>query len=334
MVIESDIIDRNVVKVLLVHGAQYEDDQILKQCGFEEALKDGSVNKDSLALECLKNFYILTLDGQFIHPDFFYTYDRTVQRKGLLAYIDLAILDRGMHEFKLYYKLEKEDGIEHMKSNHEDKTVKIVNYETENIADKSNDTDTEINIQIENNDKASCDQCSFKAKSNSGLKTHNTRMHINSDNEKDNQVTNVTKQNPVTQSYNLNVQKSIVKKMGYATRPPITLETVKENGEVRSKSNAVIRLNLGLYEYFNGCMSKELKERYNIEFIPKEKAKPGIAKTNIEMIDNVLVDYQGITTFESDEKEFKANVTMYNSDNCKSTDLSYFQLRFIHHYRS
>ncbi|MCH2215548.1 MAG: hypothetical protein MK086_10285 [Flavobacteriales bacterium] len=112
MVIESDIIDRNVVKVLLVHGAQYEDDQILKQCGFEEALKDGSVNKDSLALECLKNFYILTLDGQFIHPDFFYTYDRTVQRKGLLAYIDLAILDRGMHEFKLYYKLEKEDGID------------------------------------------------------------------------------------------------------------------------------------------------------------------------------------------------------------------------------
>jgi len=115
-ILESDVIDKNVVKVFLVSGGQLAEESIAKGCNYEELKPnylnpDGSYNSglDSLKMECLKNFYKLELNGKEIHPDYFYYEERSINREGLMAYVDLSSLPRGMHEFKLYLRF-IEDG--------------------------------------------------------------------------------------------------------------------------------------------------------------------------------------------------------------------------------
>jgi len=109
LILESDVIDRNVAKVLLVSSGAMEQESIIKGCNYEELSKTGDYNLDSLKMECLKNFYKLELDGEEIHPDYLYYQDKMIGREGLMAYVDLSALPRGIHEFKLYLKF-IEDG--------------------------------------------------------------------------------------------------------------------------------------------------------------------------------------------------------------------------------
>jgi hypothetical protein len=113
LIFESDIIERNVAKVMIVHGSEFEEGYILKQCDYEKAMAAEEVAYDSLLMACLENFILLELDGEYISPKYFYTEDRTFERRGLLAYLDLSEYSRGMHELKLYYLLdEAEEGID------------------------------------------------------------------------------------------------------------------------------------------------------------------------------------------------------------------------------
>ncbi|MCZ4409652.1 hypothetical protein O3Q51_12590 [Cryomorphaceae bacterium 1068] len=109
LIFESDIIERNVAKVMIVHSSEYEEEYILKQCNYEAAMEMEEVAYDSLMMACLKSFILLELDGQYIHPDYFYTEDRILERSGLLTYLDLSEYSRGMHELKLYYLLDQAD---------------------------------------------------------------------------------------------------------------------------------------------------------------------------------------------------------------------------------
>ncbi len=116
LIFESDIIERNVAKVMIVHGSEYEEEYILKQCNYEEALAIEGVAYDSLLMTCLENFILLELDGEYIYPKYFYTEDRTFDRRGLLTYLDLSVYSRGIHEIRLYYLLDEgEDGIDTMR---------------------------------------------------------------------------------------------------------------------------------------------------------------------------------------------------------------------------
>ena len=110
-ILESDVIDKNVAKVFLVSGGQLAEESIAKGCNYKEYASNENLdlNLDSLKMECLKNFYKLELDGEEIHPDYFYFEERSINREGLMAYVDLSSLPRGMHEFKLYLKF-IEDG--------------------------------------------------------------------------------------------------------------------------------------------------------------------------------------------------------------------------------
>lgn len=108
--IESDIIDRNVVKVFLVHGSQYEEDYILKKCNYNELAEKGNFNLDSLKIECLKFFYKLSLNGEEVKPNYLFSKHPSLGRKGLVAYLDLAHLPRGMHEITLEIDLTEEGG--------------------------------------------------------------------------------------------------------------------------------------------------------------------------------------------------------------------------------
>jgi hypothetical protein len=108
-ILESDVIDKNVAKVFLVSGGQLAEESIAKGCDYEKYATNEKIDLDSLKMECLKNFYKLELDGEEIHPDYFYFEERSINREGLMAYVDLSFLPRGMHEFKLYLKF-IEDG--------------------------------------------------------------------------------------------------------------------------------------------------------------------------------------------------------------------------------
>jgi hypothetical protein len=112
LILESDIIDRNVAKLLLVHGSEYEKNYILKQCNYDVAIEQENIRYDSLVFACLENFILLELDGEYIYPDYFYTEDLRLDRRGLLTYLDLSKYARGMHELRLYYLLEKENGMD------------------------------------------------------------------------------------------------------------------------------------------------------------------------------------------------------------------------------
>jgi hypothetical protein len=108
-ILESDVIEKNVAKVFLVSGGQLAEESIAQGCNYEVYANREDIDLDSLKMECLKNFYKLELNGEEIHPDYFYYEDREINREGLMAYIDLSALPRGMHEFKLYLKF-IEDG--------------------------------------------------------------------------------------------------------------------------------------------------------------------------------------------------------------------------------
>ena len=45
----------------------------------------------------------------------------------------------------------------------------------------------------------------------------------------------------------------------------------------------------------------------------KPKSSPAKAKTNIQEFGKAIVEYQAVSTFEVDGKEFKTNLTMYNT---------------------
>ncbi|HKL40563.1 MAG TPA: hypothetical protein VJ894_07790, partial [Cryomorphaceae bacterium] len=110
MLIESDIIERNVAKLFVVQSAEYEEDHIMKGCNYSEPSDVEDFNYDSLRLECLSQFYILTLNGDTLNPDYLPTKDRALGRSGLVAYVDLSHLPKGKHEIHLLYNFLKDDG--------------------------------------------------------------------------------------------------------------------------------------------------------------------------------------------------------------------------------
>ena len=54
-------------------------------------------------------------------------------------------------------------------------------------------------------------------------------------------------------------------------------------------------------------------KRYNIHVEAKPKTSPVKVNTSIEQFGKAIVEYQGIAKFEENGKEFKVNITMYNT---------------------
>jgi hypothetical protein len=54
-------------------------------------------------MDCLDTFYDLSLDNQEIHPDFHYTKAPGTNQEGLVAYLDIGYLEKGMHDLTVTY---------------------------------------------------------------------------------------------------------------------------------------------------------------------------------------------------------------------------------------
>ena len=114
--------------------------------------------------------------------------------------------------------------------------------------------------------------------------------------------------------YILNVKSVIDKKFSFSERDPIVVETHNKDGKERSPCTKYIQLGLGVYEELNSNnLATELMKRYDIQVEAKPKTPPAKAKTNIDAFGKAIVEYQGVAKFEAGEKEFKTNITMYNT---------------------
>ena len=108
MQIPSDIIESDVLRAFIVHRSQYEERHIMPKCDYSDYEGDEVINRDSLRLACLDAFYNLELDGKPIDPPLLYHKKLKTKQQGLVAYIDISHLDKGMHTLELFYHLESE----------------------------------------------------------------------------------------------------------------------------------------------------------------------------------------------------------------------------------
>lgn len=101
--IPSDIADRQVLEVFVVHRTAFEESHIFPQCDYEKQSKSDTINLNRLKMACLNEFYQLKLDSTLIKPEFMYMQNALTKQDGLKAYVDISHLEKGQHELQLYY---------------------------------------------------------------------------------------------------------------------------------------------------------------------------------------------------------------------------------------
>jgi hypothetical protein len=99
----------SVLEVFIVHRPIYEEREIRPACHYDSLAALSTTNKDSLKLACLKQFYQLVMDGDTLKMDPLYHVMQTTQQDGLLSFVDIAHLPRGMHELELIYRRYNKD---------------------------------------------------------------------------------------------------------------------------------------------------------------------------------------------------------------------------------
>lgn len=107
--IASDIVSENILRVFIVHRTQYEESAVMPNCAYEEHIQNETLDLDSLKLECLKSFYSLSLDGKEQPRDYLFHLSQAKNQSGLVSYIDISHLPKGMHHIELYYHFENEE---------------------------------------------------------------------------------------------------------------------------------------------------------------------------------------------------------------------------------
>jgi hypothetical protein len=106
--IQSDIISSNVLRVFIVHRTAFEKEHILPLCQYEQ--RKDSVPEDSLIMTCLNSFYDLEIDTKAINPPFYYQKRSKTRQEGVVAYVDIKHLKRGMHELSIIYNFQDKEG--------------------------------------------------------------------------------------------------------------------------------------------------------------------------------------------------------------------------------
>ena len=102
-------INSNILRAFVVHRSTFEEDDISKNCDFENLKKKYPQKVDSLKMDCLKQFYHLELDKDKVNAPVYYTKSRHSDQDGLLHYIDISHLEKGKHELRLYYNFYNEE---------------------------------------------------------------------------------------------------------------------------------------------------------------------------------------------------------------------------------
>ena len=108
--IPSDIIERNVLRVFVVHSSAYEERYIKKLCDYEKKAAHPDVDTDSLRLACLQSFYVLGInDSLYEASAMFFQKDLRTRQLGLVSWLDIRDLPRGPHQLRVYYRFPPKD---------------------------------------------------------------------------------------------------------------------------------------------------------------------------------------------------------------------------------
>ena len=76
---------------------KYED-SIKVLCDYELKIKSELIDKDSLKLACLSEFYLVTFDDSIqINPKWHFYENHQTQQKGIVSWIDISRLEDGEH---------------------------------------------------------------------------------------------------------------------------------------------------------------------------------------------------------------------------------------------
>jgi len=103
IILPSDVIEGDILRVFIVHRTAYEEESIKKLCDYETRIVQDSVDIDEVKMDCLQQFYDLKIDGKLIETSFLFHEHQKSNQEGLVAFVDIANLDRGIHALELVY---------------------------------------------------------------------------------------------------------------------------------------------------------------------------------------------------------------------------------------
>jgi len=113
IILPSDVIKGDILRVFIVHRTTYEEQSIKKLCNYEEQLAQDSVDVDDLKMECLTQFYDLKINGKEIESSFLFHQHKNSNQDGLVTYIDISDLEQGAHLLELVYNIWEKEKLEH-----------------------------------------------------------------------------------------------------------------------------------------------------------------------------------------------------------------------------
>jgi hypothetical protein len=101
----SSTVNNQTLEVFVVHSLEHEEKHIKPLCDYADKIKSENADKNNIKLECLDEFFLLTIDGKPISSDFLYTKSAKTTQNGLKYFIPIDTLQRGNHSISLYYNL-------------------------------------------------------------------------------------------------------------------------------------------------------------------------------------------------------------------------------------
>ena len=100
--IQSDIVKEDVLRLFITHYSYY-DDSVKVLCDYKEMLS--SYSTDSLKLECLSQFYMVSVDDStYSDIDWRFHLHQVNKHRGIIAYLDISQLERGNHIVEINHK--------------------------------------------------------------------------------------------------------------------------------------------------------------------------------------------------------------------------------------
>src|SRR6056297_1622249 len=99
--IPSDIIPTQTLRVFIVHRTAFETTHIKPLCDYENRLD--TTPEPVLKMECLDAFYDLNLNGKHVETDYHYIKANETKQEGLVTYVDIRHLGKGMHDVSVIY---------------------------------------------------------------------------------------------------------------------------------------------------------------------------------------------------------------------------------------
>lgn len=103
--IERDIIKDDFLKAFIAHNSVNETFRMKDSCFVNDTVYALSASlSDSIKLSCLNNFYLLQVDDSVFTSDYYFMKHPKTNQPGLMAYLDVSYLDKGMHKLHLLYR--------------------------------------------------------------------------------------------------------------------------------------------------------------------------------------------------------------------------------------